>query len=40
MKLVAQISLDHLQNFLKEKKSMKSSQLSDIDKEDKDINTL
>ena len=32
-------SLDHLQNSLKEKKSMKSSQSSGIDEEDKDINT-
>ena len=35
-----QISLDLLQNSLKEKKSTKLSQSSDIDKEDEDINTL
>ena len=37
---MAQISLNHLQNSSKEKKSTKLSQLSGIDKEAKGINTL
>ena len=39
-KLMEQISHDLLQNSLKEKKSVKLSQLSDTEKEDEDINTM
>ena len=40
MKYMEPISLDHLQNFMKEKKSMKLNQFLDTDNKAEDINIL